>query len=223
MADKLMRAQVRIQLDAGLPEDAIVNTWHFDGDDIADATQQDFHDSVMTLLTTFYQSIDGVLFPNTVETPAEVKIYDLREPEPRVPEFTGSIALAPSATGPLPGEIALCLSFKAATESGDIPARRRGRIFLGHIATDAAVIIGSQSRPSLAARTAVADAAEVMLAGDQVAGFAGSVRWAIYSPTTDLTDTLDNSFHDVQSGWVDDAWDIQRRRGAVPTARVNFA
>lgn len=223
MADKLMRAQVTIPLDSGVPEDVIVNTLYFDGDDgLTDAI---YHAHVMTHLTTFYQAIDGVLFGQNVASPATVKIYDMRDAEPRVPEYTDTITLSPLASGidlTLPNEVALCLSFKASVASGENAKRRRGRIYLGPVHYDAAEMVSSQARPKASVRTAVAAAAGVM--ADALGEDPGpKVSWAIYSPTTDLTSTLDDAFFDVQSGWVDNAFDTQRRRGAAATARTTFS
>lgn len=222
MADKLMRAQVSIPLDSGIPEDAVMNVWHFDGDD-SEEDDAAYHSCVMDLLTDFYNAVDGVIFGQNVASPATVKIYDMRDPTPRVPEFTGTIAIAPLASGidlTLPNEVAICLSFQATPTSGVNQARRRGRVYLGPIHYAAAEMVGSQARPTAAARTAIADAAEAMLAGAPLPVAVGSVKWAIYSPTTDLTGTVDDAFNDVVSGWVDNSFDTQRRRGGAPSSRT---
>jgi hypothetical protein len=39
--------------------------------------------------------------------------------------------------------------------------------------------------------------------------------WVVYSPT-------DDAYHEVANGWVDNAWDTQRRRGYKPTSRTTF-
>lgn len=224
MADKLMRAQVTIPLDSAVPEDYIVNTWYFDGDDALGVQPvESYWDAVMTLLSGFYQSIDALVFPSSVGTDATVKIYDMRDPEERVPELIDTIPIAASTDGPLPNEVALCMSFRAEYESGINPQRRRGRLFLGPIANTAVTVVGGQARPSTAVRDAIAAAAGVVAAGELLnIGDPERVRWAVYSPTTDLTGTIDDAFSDVIGGWVDDAWDTQRRRGPVPTTRTTF-
>lgn len=225
MADKLMRAQVTIPLDSGIPEDAIVNTFHFDGDDALGLQSVDsYYDAVMTLLTGFYQAIDGEVFPSSVADEAVVRIYDLADPEQRIVRRQDTIPLTNIAADPMPNEVALCMSIAAAPAAGVNPQRRRGRIFLGPIANTKVVVIGGQARPQLAMREAVAAAAATMAEGELLnIGDPERVRWAIYSPTTDEGGaTLGDSFFDVVSGWIDDAWDTQRRRGAAPTARVTF-
>lgn len=225
MADRLLRAQVTIPLNSAIPEDAIVNTFHFDVDDFIHPDHAEWsYDGVMSLLTAFYQAIDSEVFASSVAPEAIVRIYDMRDPEQRVIRRQDTIALTPSVTAALPNEVALCLSFAASPEAGVNPQRRRGRIFLGPVKQTAVATIGGQSRPLEAVRQAVVDAAGVMADGYNTDAPADSaVRWAIYSPTTDAGGaSLDDSFFDVVSGWCDDAWDIQRRRGASPTARVTF-
>jgi len=39
--------------------------------------------------------------------------------------------------------------------------------------------------------------------------------WIVYS-------TVDQAGHEVIGGWVDNAWDIQRRRGELSTSRLTF-
>jgi len=219
-----MRVQVTIPLDSNVPEDSIVNTWYMDGDDDPFATFANYAEVAREKLRDFYQAIDSVIFPSTVGDTATVKVYDMRDPEPRQAKYLSSITLTNSSSGPFPGEVALCNSFAVTVASGANAARRRVRIFLGPIAESAGVVIASQNRPSLAARAAVRDAAAALAVATPLGpGFGpGSISWAIYSPTTDQASTIDDSFFDVQRGWVDDAWDTQRRRGAAPTARVVF-
>lgn len=222
MADKLMRAQVTIPIDSNLPEDSIVNTWYFDGDDDAEMVDEDYGDQVMTMLTTFYQAIDGVVLASNIGANASVKIYDMRDAEPRVPERTDTIALAPAASEPYPNEVAICLSFAAEFASGVNPARRRGRIFLGPIASEVGNLSAGQVRVGSAAQTAIADAAATMQ--DGLVHEVGSVlrtRWAVYSPKThQVTGDIGAAFNDVLTGWVDDSFDTQRRRGYRTTSRT---
>lgn len=227
MPDKLMRAQVTIGLDSGIPEDALVNTLYFDGDEDLDgiATDADYHNTAFGAIRDFYQAIDSVCLANNVNETVTVRIYDMRDPEPRVPEFVDTFAIIPENAPALPNEIAVCLSFQAVPVSGLVQARRRGRIFIGPWvdAVGAVSIINGQSRPSLAARDAIAAAAQSMKQTDLPIGIGGSVRWSVYSPTTDLTSSVDDAFNDVDNGWIDDAFDVQRRRGAGATARVTWS
>lgn len=220
MADKLMKAQVTIPLDSAIPADYITNTWYFDGDDV-DEEDVAYHTAVMTKLTAFYQAIDGTIFPESISSPATVKIYDMRDPLPRVPEFTGTIALTPSVNRALPHEVAICLSFQATAESGVTQARRRGRVFIGPLATSILTTdagppyVGGGPRGDLAT-------AATALATPIALPVTGQVHWAVYSPTLDIAGTIDDAFNDVDNGWVDNAFDTQRRRGQKPTVRQTW-
>lgn len=243
MADRLWRAQVTVPLDGLLPEDYIVNTWHFDDDDDPIAVEDDTRDWVMDMLTTFYQSIDGVIFPAQVLSPLTVKLFDMTDAVPRQPLYIEEIPVTPTLDNMLPAEVAICLSFKGQLVSGQNPAHRRGRVYLGPIAETAQSFSGSQSRPGSIVRDAIRDAAAVMQQGIEHPASPGfRARWSIYSPTWHLgrdatpanPDTgwpgspaipphaIGEAFNDVLTGWVDDSFDTQRRRGPKATVRDTF-
>lgn len=224
MADKLMRAQVSIPRITGVPADAFTNTWYFDGDDYVGATDDWYHDGVMSLLTAFYQSVDQFLCGMAGPT-ATVKIYDMRDAEPRVPERIDTIALTVGNGDWMPAEVAICLSFQAAAASGTNQRRRRGRIYLGPIDHDATYTQNTGDvRPTSTCRDAIAAAAGVLRDGYNTGAPAdSSIRWAVYSPTTDIASSVDDAFNDVDNGWVDNAYDIQRRRGVAPSLRSLFS
>lgn len=225
MADRLYRVQVSIPLDSAIPDDAIVNTFHFDDDDDPLAGAEDTQGWIMDALTTFYNRIDQTLFPNTVGPAATVKMYDLRDPEPRVLRFQDTIALTPAASDPLPNEVALCISFAATPVAGVNPQRRRGRLFIGPIAQSAGVVVASQLRPTSSAMAELAGAGSDLIDGISHPASPGlHLKWSIYSPTTDAAGaSIDDSFNDVVSGWVDNAFDTQRRRGPAATTRTTFS
>ena len=218
MADKLLRALVTIPMDGLVPADYPTNTWYFDGDDgNADAS---YWSGAHTLLTTFYQAIDQGIFPQQVATSFNVKYYDMRDPTPRAPEFEDAIAI--TSTGDmLPAECAVCLSFQAQITSGLNQKRRRGRIFLGPIQSAVGTVVNSQVRVSSTARTLITGAAAALEDGIALAT-TGTLKWAVYSPTTHAESNIDDAFNDVTDGWVDDAFDTQRRRGPKPSTRTLF-
>jgi hypothetical protein len=220
--DKLMRAIVSIPKDTTIPEDICQNVWHFDGDEATGATDVDYHSGVMTLLTTFYQVVDQY-FSAAAASPATVKIYDMRDTKPRVPEYEGTIALTPDTAGLMPTEVALCLSYRAEQVSGESPARRRGRIYLGPLSANVGALVSNDFRPTTAARGIIAGAAATLEDGIALASGVGSVKWAVYSPTIhQQTGDIEAAFNDVVDGWVDDAFDTQRRRGPKATTRTTF-
>jgi hypothetical protein len=122
----------------------------------------------------------------------------------------------------LPNEVALCLSYQAVAISGESQARRRGRIFFGPLCNTANTLSATgECRPSAALVTALCGAA-TLLATPAATAAGDLVHWAVYSPTTDLTETIDDAFQDVDNGWVDNSFDTQRRRGRDATARTTW-
>lgn len=232
MADKLMRAQVIFQRLTDDPQDIVTNTWHFDGEDPGGAgvfSDTDYHNAVVAALNGFYTSCASI-FSDLIKDNPQVRIYDLRDPSapgaPRLPEFIGNLTVDIPAIGAdfrLVEEAAVCLSFAAEPGSGLHPRRRRGRIFLGPLRSSVTEVVSGRLRVKAATRTQIAAAATELANGISISGGSEQLKWAIYSRRTDeLGATLDDSFHDVVSGWIDDAFDTQRSRGPAPTGRTTF-
>lgn len=221
MADTLLRAQVTIPLDDGTVEHSIVNTLYFDIDEASapdTPSDAEVDTAVVGLLTAFYQAIDGVIFPSQIANVANVRLYNMRDPEPRAVRSTSTIALTPNAGNMFPGEVAICLSFQADQISGVPQARRRGRIFLGPIVSTAVEYDSAGAYIAGGVRNTLATAASTLAAGTSVEG--SGVRWAVYSRTTDALSSIDDAFHDVANGWIDVNWDTQRRRGRTTPGRT---
>lgn len=212
-----LRGQVRLARDTGLEADVITNTWYFDVDNgTAAAAAAEAH----TGLEFFYQAVDVYLSADQITNTAEVRWYDLEDSEPRFPIYEDTIALTPTASNPLLPEASICLSFQGAEESGVNMRRRRGRVFLGPLVTTTGGLSGGRLAVSSAVRDAIAAAAAGLKAYTGTLG----VSWAVFSPTTFAeTSSLDQAMEDVVSGWVDNEYDIQRRRGTIATARSTFS
>jgi len=208
----IMRAVVRQHHDSALPEDDMINVWHFNTDVAGPSTSTD-HADVFNRLQTFYQALDTYQSRLLGAQPT-LTIYDLHDPEPRVPVYEANMTgmAYPSTGNPLPSECAICLSFHGVQVSGSPAARRRGRVYLGPW-NDAA--LDPTGKIAGALLTAIDGAATALLAS-------GTTEWAIYSRTdlpvvTDLDEGVT-----VVGGWIDNAWDTQRRRGEAPTSRTLF-
>lgn len=210
----LYRFDVIFDADNAMPADSIVNTWHFNNP-AAGLPPSDF-DNVRDMLEDFYNAVPagstisiasqmpGGLFQNTVR----VRAYNLDDPLPRVPVYQSTFTATLSSSGdPMPTEVSLVLSISAAPVSGVPMARRRNRKYLGPFVEGAN---GTDARPSLALRLTIARAARDLLDAAQASASWG---WRVYSPTTG------DDFEPV-SGWVDNAWDTQRRRGLAATERT---
>lgn len=209
--------QVRIPHKSLIAADDVVNTFAFTG--IADA--EAMSTAALGMLKVFYNDLSA---PQTTAVKnylsfelncggARIKVYDWADPEPRVPildESLGMTAATSTTDGALPGEVALGVSYLAAQESGVPAARRRGRIFLGPLRSS--LLSGAAdvaSRPNAAARL------QISLAAAQLASGTASCRWAVYS-------RRDQAFRQILNGYIDNAFDTQRRRGVAVTSRQAF-
>lgn len=225
MATPLFTVQIALHRDLGLPQDDIVNTLHFEGDEglglTDEETWDDLRPGLFDRVEAFYVAI-GSTFSSLLSGAATIKMYNPRDPSlpgaPRVPRWTEDIIVSPSAGASCPAEVALCLSFRGALESGVNMRRRRGRIFLGPLAVSA---ITSGTTPVNDARPTAALRDGILANFDAMAtGVSGAARLAVYSPRSDPTNAnVDESWTDVTYAWIDDAYDTVRKRGAKPTAR----
>lgn len=208
-----VRAQVVMQGFTNKVEDRYVHTWHFVNPDSFAVHVAAIH----TALSNFYNGTasGGTTGPSAniaayVNRAASINYYDMSTAEPRIPTTIALTLNAAVNTLGLPQELAVCLSFR-----GTLPIhpRRRGRIFFGplanhsdNIASGAATVfpfVGSILRQRL-----VEHAKDLRNTG---------VGWSIRSTVPNENYVL------VDQGYVDDAFDIQRRRGHETTVRTVFS
>jgi hypothetical protein len=205
-------AQVALHRKGNLPADDVVNTWHFESDHDFDTDTGDLRDR----LEAFYDAL-GAYWGSSLNGTGTIKLYDWDDPTPRVPKVTSDFTHGTGATA-MPAEVCLCLSMSAEVVSGETKARRRGRVYLGPLITSlAADTTGAASdrRIPNGDRTTILDAAATLATGS-----AGTYRLAVYSPRTqELGGTADEAWNDVVLLWMDDAFDIQRRRGSRALTR----
>lgn len=209
----LARGTITLAHSSALSEHALTNTFHFTTQDDAPATfnlllaaMKAFYDGGATPLYTFMSS-------EVAQNGHERTVYNLDEPTPRIPvaHSVWNFPVAPNGD-PLPGEVACCVSFQGAAASGVNQARQRGRLFIGRLDKDCA----SGGRPTAALRTALKDAALALKAASDLAV---EWSWVVYSPTA-AAQGDPTPFALVDNGWIDDAFDTQRRRGLDPTTRT---
>lgn len=204
------RLLVTIQRDSGIPADAITNSFHFDGsgadtDNVFDIVE-DFYNTVPTGGTL---NVASLLSQDLANTGATMKLYRLSDPKPRVPraERTWEPDITGSG-GSLPAEVALVASFRAAYESGKPTSRRRNRVYIGPLREN----VNVHGQPYA---TAIETINKAMTDMKAAADASISWEWVCYSPK-------DNEGHSVIGGWVDNAFDSQRRRGEAPTLRFSW-
>nr|CRY97714.1 hypothetical protein [uncultured prokaryote] len=196
----LHRAQVTFGMDSGLSADSSTNTWYFFLEDDSDRVE------ALAALATFYGSV-GTLMSILIDNAAVTcDWYRMEDPSPRSPWAMNNILPFAAGASSGPTEVALVLSFEAAKESGSDQRRRRGRIYLGPLnaaATD---------RPNAGFVAVLRDAGAALLAASDLAT---GWSWVQYSPTNE-------AYNEIASGWVDNEWDTQRRRGRKATTRSTF-
>lgn len=215
----IIRAMAIFQGASQLPEDRFVNTFYFQSaSDYATAAPlaatavDDFYSA--TTNPTQVHSIGAWMSPYVSEL-YEIRTYDMDEqigdpplPKVRTPTIFSETRTASTSAGGLPEEIALCLTIRAAVPPNS--PRRRGRLYLGPFANAAYVAgvyaAGAQSHPNASLVTDIQHAAERL-------ALHTDVNWHVFSHASG------DQYFRVTNGWVDDAWDIQRRRGPASTSR----
>lgn len=185
--------QVILKHENKLPQDVFINTLHFDvvNLDSIEGTCDGIADAYTTkLMPRMSSAIDGMT----------IRVYDPGA-NPGGPSFSKDYAFPGGATKG-PGELACCLSYASVDDPEASLPRRRGRIYCGPLYASVS------ERPDVNLRTAVLDFGTALAA----VGFASNTTWKLYSKT-------DKAYAKIESIWVDDAWDIQRRRGLAPSLR----
>lgn len=190
----IIRAQCSWQVGSMLPRDRFTITPYFQHTqiDLSGTDWQALADDLANGLKTWEKS------PTNHEL--TVKLYNMNDTQPRRPKAI-SVKNANAAQDALyMREIALCLSFSG----GSGLPRERGRLFIPHVKLS---VNNALARPAQADRDQVAALVPIL------SGLGGiNVDWGVYSPTN-------RSFTTASRWFVDDEWDVQRRRGNKPTTR----
>lgn len=198
-----------------LPEsNHFVNTLFF-RNDVVTQDADDVADILKTVMDAFWVdinapgavSIQSLLSQAINPALTEYRVYDLGQAEPRTPHVRDS-SMSTTGGSIEPNEVAMCLSYFSGTNT----PRKRGRIFIGPLAEHvkrAPAAGDDDARLSANAMNALAGGALDILNTTQ------NVTWVQYSRVA-------NVFSLVTEGWVDDRFDIQRRRGAPPTTRQTW-
>jgi hypothetical protein len=211
-----LRIQVVLPYLTNLPQDVATNTFHFDAVSVSPTVGAQ---TAMARLETFYNEAPPSPAVNPIATyisgvvnrsECRMIAYDLDDPRPRAPIFENEWTLG-SATGTnLPNELAVCASYQADRAAGVPQARRRGRVFIGPLRAAAMASGSASSSPPPA--TALMDTLAGAMRRLRLASN-GEVQWVGYSRTS-------GSAWVPSNGWVDNDFDVQRRREPRPTART---
>lgn len=138
-----------------------------------------------------------------------VKIYDVAGTAPNYPlfEINFNLASAPAATD-LPQEIALCVSYYASAATSVARGRRRGRIYVSGWVEGS----NAEGRPNSTAVNGLLDAFTDYVTSTNTLDSLSAGVWSRTNATVYPIDTV----------WVDNEWDTQRRRGGKPTSRETW-
>lgn len=195
-----------------LPENYATNVWHTEATDFTSLAL------FMGAVQAFYEDITLVHSQWVRQNGHEIKAYNLADPIPRAPVITNTFDLPSQPTaGTEPTEISCCLSFQAVAESGVPQSRRRGRIYIPFFGVGTGNNDGYIDSGTVGV---IVGAAQALLT---LSNAATDWYWATYSPTiVQQGGTLGDAMRPVDNGWVDNEWDVQRRRGRIATARTTF-
>lgn len=151
---------------------------------------------------------------------AEQLTYDLTnflggQPTLGAPIGVNLWTLGATAQAPLPQEICCALSIHALDNlipehgPGTRPkSRYRGRVYLGPLGNSVlATASGNRAQVNTVFRADVALIANALLAAEP--------SWGVFS-------RKDRIVRPIIGGWIDDDFDVQRRRGTDSTVRTNF-
>lgn len=193
------KAQIGVQMDSNLPEDWMYVTPHF-SDTVHDPVDVPGLASALSTALTGYLSATSVY--------SVVKIYRDVKTTPNYPLATvyGGVPTTVAASA-VPRELALCLSYYG----GFNRPRFRGRLYL-----PAQWLIWAGGSASLGKRPTATQQGKVQNFVLQVLAHASVSAKATWT----LRSERDDNHADVTNYYVDDEWDIQRRRGTKPTSRI---
>lgn len=219
-----VRATANLERTGSPDRDDVQNVFHV----VTPAgNQTPFREALSVSIAGFYSSLAGLLSPVITRNAlvhevrlAEVAPGGMGEDDdvvsPVVHTHRFSLTTAPLNNHALPSEAGIAISFEGDTaglaeEVGDTrpAARRRGRIFFGPLISPFGAVIGGEVRITPEIRTQLLDAFEVLHGELEVGGM--SLR--VYSRANATT-------YPVVRAWVDNAFDIQRRRGSAATERT---
>jgi hypothetical protein len=179
--------------ESALPEDVYENVLYYDVTQ-AEGTFEAICDGIVAAFTAWgaHGDVDG----------AEVRVYALTGGQPLYSKAYPAYVFT-ATTGP--GEVAICLSYASAPNWESTTARRRGRLFLGPMAS---LYVGGP-RPIQSFINQTLELGQAL----GVVGAGVGASWMQFSQVDQVATA-------IATISVDDAWDTQRRRGLSPTNRT---
>ena len=223
----ITRAQCWFQGTSGLPEDRYVNDLYVSTTGTFDfANAADFRDAWANFFNDSSHKVADYLSDNISRSSdaAKINFYDV--PGPGSPIEVAS--WTPAAIGSvqsLPHELACAVSYhgdlsgvpETAANPSPPPAvirpasRRRGRFYVGPLNI---ACLGTESFDVRVNTTFIGILRDAM--NELVTDLdAADMTLGVWSPT-------DGDFYPIDGGWIDNGFDIQRRRGSVASVRTSL-
>lgn len=200
------RTQTILKSDNGIAADFITNTMAW-----VTAAPFGVTTDYTAAIKDFYDDITAQLSSDVAQNGHEIKYYDLPGPgAPNYPVAMDTFNLSTNPTGsPLPSEVSVVCSFQAPKTPGLPQSRRRGRIYIGPLNTG----INSAGRPGGSNLSSIASAMQTLQANMVAAAVPAEL--AVWS-------SVDQAAVICTDGWLDNAFDTQRRRGVSASSRTTF-
>lgn len=223
----MIHAQAILQGVSGLSKDRYINTFHFLVAGGGTPVAQDYTD-VAARVSLFYTTVQSLGFsvgsfisPSVLRTAnsCSVRMYDMGSTHPRIPTVVPFTLPAAGVNTALPNEVAVCLSYYAILNR----VGQRGRVYVGPLSTQALATEVNVPDVLPGLQTTLLDAADGLHTQ-----LTTQPRWVIYSPAkvarlNKAGQTLPAETASAlvpTNAWVDDEWDIQRRRGLKARGRL---
>lgn len=207
----ILKTQVILPYTTLLPRDLTTNTLWWETGGVDSETEAD---EVVARIRAAYAVIGPRLasLVSRATDIARIEGWDWGQPSPRVPIWSVNLPLPNRASNhvDLPSEVAVVCSFRTAYVPGVNRARSWGRVFLGPVCIPTG---NAATNVDTALQTLVRQFGETLMTPIDVGA---DVMWVQRSETS-------GQIGPVLTGWVDNAWDTQRRRGLSATSRQVFS
>jgi hypothetical protein len=229
------RAIVIMPYVSGRPEDVAINVLHFDfgpgalTESVADTIKLHVNELFNTAPPNGASGLTAVAVSaylsnalTRVADACSIKVYDMGTPEPRIPITRTWTLLASNSTtsNEMPAEVALAVSFYG----GQNVPRKRGRIYFGpfHISTTTDDATTQRALPGIIVRESLGGAVKRLIQKPANPVNLTVFSRGLYTVNGVKQTPVPGTSYIATAGWVDDAWDTQRRRGQKATTRYKF-
>lgn len=223
---RFYRAQVELERDTSAAADRTVTNWYIQSNE--GGTEADDLADIQSGLETFYNAVDSSLSRELAGT-WRIKIYDMEEPEPRIPLVNVTPANLVVGASALPSQMALVCNYEATFISGEPPARARGRHFQGPLTQVDQDLVG-ESGASTTIVNLFGNAYAALIPAWPTPVSASDLNWCVFSvrnaldtmglpypPGGQLPDqwtvpALTNGYRFVQRVRIPNVYGVQRKR-----------